>query len=64
MTQEQITELSPVWKENVRTPEGVPRLFDLVRVQDQRMKLAFFAALKNTVVAEDLDQVYSDFQMF
>lgn len=53
-----------MWKENVRTPEGVPRLFDLVRVQDQRMKLAFFAALKNTVVAEDLDQVYSDFHMY
>jgi len=47
----------PKIKERVRTPEGVPRLFDLVKVRDERMKLAFFAALGNTVVAEDIDQV-------
>ncbi|MCH82673.1 structural maintenance of chromosomes protein 4-like [Trifolium medium] len=41
---------------SVSTPEGVPRLFDLVKVRDERMKLAFFAALRNTVVAKDLDQ--------
>lgn len=41
------------------TPEGVPRLFDLIKVQDEQMKLAFFAALGNTVVAKDLDQVSS-----
>ena len=45
-------------KEKVSTPEGVPRLFDLIKVQDERMKLAFFAALGNTVVAKDIDQVY------
>ncbi|GAU35501.1 hypothetical protein TSUD_155320 [Trifolium subterraneum] len=43
-------------KKSVSTPEGVPRLFDLVKVQDEKMKLAFFAALRNTVVAKDLDQ--------
>ncbi|KAK9271730.1 hypothetical protein L1049_002093 [Liquidambar formosana] len=43
-------------KAKVTTPEGVPRLFDLVNVQDERMKLAFFAALGNTVVAKDIDQ--------
>ncbi|GLU22194.1 hypothetical protein SLE2022_382860 [Rubroshorea leprosula] len=43
-------------KETVSTPEGVPRLYDLVKVQDERMKLAFYAALGNTVVAKDLDQ--------
>lgn len=43
-------------REHVSTPEGVPRLFDLIRVQDERMKLAFYAALGNTVVAKDLDQ--------
>ncbi|XP_008796541.2 structural maintenance of chromosomes protein 4 [Phoenix dactylifera] len=43
-------------KEKVKTPEGVPRLFDLVTVKDERLKLAFFAALGNTVVAKDLDQ--------
>ncbi|PRQ20284.1 putative P-loop containing nucleoside triphosphate hydrolase [Rosa chinensis] len=64
MIMEQITDCLPARKENVRTPEGVPRLFDLVRVEDQRMKLAFFEALKNTVVAKDLDQVCSDFHMY
>lgn len=44
-------------KEKVSTPEGVPRLFDLIKVQDERTKLAFFAALGNTVVAKDIDQV-------
>ncbi|KAJ0454757.1 putative structural maintenance of chromosomes protein [Helianthus annuus] len=43
-------------KEKVSTPEGVPRLFDLIKVQDERMKLAFFAAMGNTVVAKDKDQ--------
>ncbi|ESQ32611.1 hypothetical protein EUTSA_v10003529mg [Eutrema salsugineum] len=43
-------------KEKVKTPEDVPRLFDLIRVKDERMKLAFYAALGNTVVAKDLDQ--------
>ncbi|PRQ20033.1 putative structural maintenance of chromosomes protein [Rosa chinensis] len=56
MIMEKITDRLPVRKENVRTPEGVPHLFDLVRVEDQRMKVAFFKALKNTVVAKDLDQ--------
>nr|CAD1825703.1 unnamed protein product [Ananas comosus var. bracteatus] len=40
----------------VQTPENVPRLFDLVTVKDERLKLAFFAVLGNTVVAEDLNQ--------
>lgn len=44
-------------KEKVKTPEGVPRLFDLVTVKDEKLKLAFFSALGNTVVAKDLDQV-------
>ncbi|MCO5547330.1 hypothetical protein L7F22_000778 [Adiantum nelumboides] len=43
-------------KEQVQTPEGVPRLYDLVKIQDDRLKLAFFAILGNTVVAKDLDQ--------
>lgn len=44
-------------KEKIVTPESVPRLFDLIKVQDERMKLAFFAALGNTILAEDIDQV-------
>ncbi|KAK8710156.1 hypothetical protein V6N13_145495 [Hibiscus sabdariffa] len=43
-------------KEKVKTPEGVPRLYDLIKVQDERMKLAFYASLGNTIVAKDLDQ--------
>ncbi|CAM8982273.1 unnamed protein product [Rhodiola kirilowii] len=43
-------------KEKVSTPEGVPRLFDLVKVRDEKMKLAFYAAIRNTVVAENIDQ--------
>lgn len=59
--QEKQVHLLPMLENNVSTPEGVPRLFDLVKVQDERMKLAFFAALRNTVVAKDLDQVSSTF---
>ena len=36
-------------KKKISTPEGVPHLFDLIKVQDERMKLAFFVALRNTV---------------
>lgn len=46
-------------QEEVNTPEGVPRLFDLIEVQDEKMKLAFFATIGNTLVAKDLDQVFS-----
>ncbi|RVW59692.1 Structural maintenance of chromosomes protein 4 [Vitis vinifera] len=51
-------------KDKVSTPEGVPRLFDLIKIQDERMKLAFFAALGNTVVAKDIDQVYSSHYIY
>uniref|UniRef100_A0A803N3F1 Structural maintenance of chromosomes protein 4 n=1 Tax=Chenopodium quinoa TaxID=63459 RepID=A0A803N3F1_CHEQI len=43
-------------KRKVNTPEGVPRLFDLITVKNERLKLAFFELLKNTVVAKDLEQ--------
>ncbi|KAL3846018.1 hypothetical protein ACJIZ3_003421 [Penstemon smallii] len=46
----------PRLNEKTVTPEGVPRLFDLVKVKDERMKLAFFATLGNTVVSKDIDQ--------
>ena len=51
-------------KEKVKTPEGVPRLFDLVKVKDEKLKLAFFATLGNTVVANDLDQVNPQVTLF
>lgn len=59
--QEKQVALLPKLKESVSTPEGVPRLFDVIKVQDERMKLAFFATMGNTVVAKDLDQVVSSF---
>jgi chromosome segregation ATPase len=37
-------------------PEGVPRLFDLVRPRDGRFAPAFYFALRNTLVAADMDQ--------
>ncbi|CAG9859333.1 unnamed protein product [Phyllotreta striolata] len=40
----------------ITTPEGVPRLFDLVKVQDEKVKTAFYYALRDTLVAGDIDQ--------
>ncbi|KAF2201328.1 condensin subunit Cut3 [Delitschia confertaspora ATCC 74209] len=44
-------DLSPV-----ATPENVPRLFDLVTPQHDRLRPAFFSVLQNTLVAKDLEQ--------
>ncbi|XP_030555676.1 structural maintenance of chromosomes protein 4 [Drosophila novamexicana] len=40
----------------INTPENVPRLYDLVQVEDERVKTAFYMALHNTLVATDLEQ--------
>lgn len=34
----------------------MPRLFDLIRVEDERVRPAFYFALRDTLVANDLDQ--------
>ena len=34
----------------------MPRLFDLIRVEDERVRPAFYYALRDTLVANDLDQ--------
>lgn len=44
-------DLSPV-----NTPEGVPRLFDLVKSKDDIFRPAFYSVLQNTLVAKDLEQ--------
>ncbi|XP_013380461.1 structural maintenance of chromosomes protein 4-like [Lingula anatina] len=48
------------WREHVnkriKTPENVPRLFDLVRVGDDSIRTAFYFALRDTLVASDLEQ--------
>lgn len=40
----------------LETPENVPRLFDLVKPRDERFRTAFYYAMRDTLVAEDLDQ--------
>lgn len=34
----------------------MPRLFDLVKCRDERLRLAFYYAARDTLVAKDLDQ--------
>lgn len=43
-------------EKGMQTPENVPRLFDLIRMNDVRVKTAFYYALRDTLVANDLDQ--------
>ncbi|KAJ3576089.1 hypothetical protein NP233_g661 [Leucocoprinus birnbaumii] len=38
------------------TPESAPRLFDLIKFKDSRFAPAFYKALRNTLVASDLEQ--------
>lgn len=40
----------------IETPEGVPRLFDLVKTKNEAFRPAFFSVLQNTLVAIDLEQ--------
>ena len=46
----------PRLKRRPETPEGAPRLVDLVKVEDERVLPAFYDALRDTLVAEDLEQ--------
>ena len=40
----------------INTPMGVPRLFDLISVADERYSSAFYHYLRDTLVANDMDQ--------
>lgn len=40
----------------INPPEGVKRLFDLITIKDQRFRVAFYWALSDTLVAENVDQ--------
>lgn len=42
--------------EKIATPENVPRLFDLVQPKEERFAKAFYKALTNTLVANDMEQ--------
>ncbi|KAI3354218.1 hypothetical protein L3Q82_018758 [Scortum barcoo] len=48
-----------VWEKNmapIRTPEDSPRLFDMVRVKNESVRPAFYFALRDTLVAQDMEQ--------
>lgn len=48
-----------VWEKSmaaVSTPENIPRLFDMVKVKDESIRPAFYFALRDTLVAKDLEQ--------
>ncbi|RXM33145.1 Structural maintenance of chromosomes protein 4 [Acipenser ruthenus] len=48
-----------VWENKmakIQTPENIPRLFDMVKVQDEAVLPAFYFALRNTLVADHLEQ--------
>uniref|UniRef100_A0A669BTY1 Structural maintenance of chromosomes protein 4 n=1 Tax=Oreochromis niloticus TaxID=8128 RepID=A0A669BTY1_ORENI len=48
-----------VWEKSmasIRTPEDSPRLFDMVRVNDDSVRPAFYFALRDTLVAQNLEQ--------
>ncbi|KAI9762743.1 MAG: hypothetical protein M1840_001152 [Geoglossum simile] len=40
----------------IDTPEGVPRLFDLVKPKHEKFRSAFYSVMQNTLVATDLAQ--------
>ncbi|XP_029883863.1 structural maintenance of chromosomes protein 4 isoform X2 [Aquila chrysaetos chrysaetos] len=48
-----------VWEKKMQkipTPENVPRLFDLVKVEDEKVRLAFYFALRDTLVTNNLEE--------
>ncbi|XP_010125416.1 PREDICTED: structural maintenance of chromosomes protein 4, partial [Chlamydotis macqueenii] len=48
-----------VWEkkiEKIQTPENTLRLFDLVKVEDEKVRLAFYFALRDTLVANNLEE--------
>uniref|UniRef100_A0A674IQ55 Structural maintenance of chromosomes protein n=1 Tax=Terrapene triunguis TaxID=2587831 RepID=A0A674IQ55_9SAUR len=48
-----------VWEKSmnkIQTPENTPRLFDVVKVKDEKIRHAFYFALRDTLVANNLDQ--------
>lgn len=43
-------------QQRIQTPENAPRLFDLVKPKDSKFAPAFYKALRDTLVATDLNQ--------
>ncbi|XP_063973177.1 structural maintenance of chromosomes protein 4 [Diachasmimorpha longicaudata] len=48
--------LVEVYKQRLNTPENVIRLFDVIKVEDERILPAFYFGLRNTLLAGDLEQ--------
>lgn len=42
-------------KKKIKTPENVPRLYDLVKPKDEKFKVVFYFALRDTLVAKHLE---------
>ncbi|KAI8084271.1 uncharacterized protein B0P05DRAFT_534893 [Gilbertella persicaria] len=42
--------------DEIETPEGVPRLFDLIEPKDEKFRPAFYSVLQDTLVAQDMRQ--------
>ncbi|CAG0879730.1 unnamed protein product [Darwinula stevensoni] len=53
---DQMQEYNRQANSTIKTPENVPRLFDLVKIQDDLYRPAFYFILRDTLVAETLDQ--------
>lgn len=53
---ERIQNMAERLTEKFAAPEGVSRLFDLVKPKDPKFAVAFYHALRDTLVADDLDQ--------
>ncbi|PSR72085.1 hypothetical protein PHLCEN_2v12066, partial [Hermanssonia centrifuga] len=51
-----LQKLSPQGLDKISTPENVPRLFDLMKPKESQFAPAFFKAVGNTLVADDLEQ--------
>lgn len=45
-----------IYSRPFRAPENVPRLFDLIKVADDRVRPVFYYALQDTLVANNLEQ--------
>ncbi|NXP02662.1 SMC4 protein, partial [Thinocorus orbignyianus] len=48
-----------VWEkktQKIPTPQNTPRLFDLVKVEDEKVRLAFYFALRDTLVTNNLEE--------
>ncbi|MEE6501169.1 hypothetical protein FKM82_004087 [Ascaphus truei] len=48
-----------VWEkglDKIQTPENIPRLFDMVKMKDEQIRPAFYFALRDTIVANNLEQ--------